>query len=146
PVAGDAVLGSIRVDGLYGVPVAPIGVDLMVESPHFTAAFFTPDDQGPVPNSLSERSDVNVGGPIVVEDFATGVSVGTRIGGNDRYETAADIALTGGCSQAAVVASGEDFADALSANYLAGALSTRFGDNVPVLLTRGGDLPASSSS
>lgn len=49
-----------------------------------------------------------------------------RIGGQDRYETAAKLfdAATGGNIDNAVLAGGGDFPDALSANYLAGNLDS----------------------
>lgn len=63
-----------------------------------------------------------------------------RLFGDDRYATAAAIA-TGTFANAttAVLARGNDFADALTGNYLAGAL------DAPVLLTRTGDLPAATA-
>jgi putative cell wall-binding protein len=42
-----------------------------------------------------------------------------RIGGSDRYETAAKIALNNGANDYIVLASGENFPDALSSGYLA---------------------------
>lgn len=78
-----------------------------------------------------------------------------RIGGNDRYQTAAQIAAqlsTGRSIDTIVIASGEQRSngvDALSANYLAGALAdgatgnpatNANGNPVPVLLTQQGKL------
>jgi len=65
-----------------------------------------------------------------------------RIGGNDRYETAAQIALqvADGGTNNIIIASGEPGSagvDALSANYLAGT----FDSPTPVLLTKQGKLP-----
>lgn len=80
------------------------------------------------------------------------VSYPTRIGGNDRYETAAKIAAQasscgngffdgwGYGNQYAVIASGENYPDALSASYLAGALP---GPAV-VLLTKPGSVPVAT--
>lgn len=63
-----------------------------------------------------------------------------RLFGDDRYATAAAIA-TGTFTSAptAILARGDDFADALTGNYLAGTL------DAPVLLTRTGDLPAATA-
>jgi len=75
-------------------------------------------------------------------DVANGGRVMGRLGGQDRYETAAAIAAefarTGPAARGAVLASGEDAGqgvDALAGSFLAGHLG------VPVLLTRRGDLP-----
>jgi len=62
---------------------------------------------------------------------AIGVLTTGRIGGTDRYATAAQLFLnnpasfTGGANNAAVLASGANYPDALSANYLAQGLGTR---------------------
>lgn len=67
-----------------------------------------------------------------------------RIGGNNRYETAAKVAeawalgdksIINGKFRNAIIASGENFPDALSASYL----SQRMG--APILLTQAGRLP-----
>jgi putative cell wall-binding protein len=65
----------------------------------------------------------------------------SRLGGLDRYQTAADIAEAAFPSGAstAIVATGENYPDALAANYLAGDL------NAPVLLTSTDSLNASTS-
>jgi putative cell wall-binding protein len=82
------------------------------------------------------------------------VSVNERVGGADRYGTAAKIALSAaGCAstcsaagfpshlrQDIVIASGEDFPDALSSDYLATSLGTS------VLLTRSGSLPQATKT
>ncbi|MEA5076098.1 MAG: cell wall-binding repeat-containing protein [Coriobacteriia bacterium] len=61
-----------------------------------------------------------------------------RISGLDRYETSAEIARERfGASTNAVLATGEDFPDALCASALAGAL------DAPLLLTRTAAVPAS---
>src|SRR3954464_876083 len=58
-----------------------------------------------------------------------------RLEGKNRYETAAAIALhTFSSSSIAVLATGENFPDALAGNYLAGAL------NAPLLLVRRDDV------
>ncbi len=63
----------------------------------------------------------------------------TRLGSNDRYSTAATIALQSfpGGAETVVVATGENFPDALAANYLAGQR------NGPVLLTQASTIPPS---
>lgn len=59
-----------------------------------------------------------------------------RIGGADRYSTAAKIAEAQGAGNGdIIIASGENFPDALSANYLAGVRNSR------ILLTKKGSLP-----
>lgn len=60
----------------------------------------------------------------------------TRLAGGDRFETAATIATsTFGRADAAIVASGRDFPDALAGNYLAGRLGA------PVLLAERDSVP-----
>jgi len=72
---------------------------------------------------------------------AIGVLTTGRVGGTDRYATASQLFLnnpasfTGGAGLAAVLASGANYPDALSANYLAQGLGTR------VLLTDPNVLP-----
>lgn len=64
-----------------------------------------------------------------------------RLNGDDRFETAAAIAadtFPNGATTA-IIARSDDFADALTGNYLAGTL------NAPVLLTRTGDLPSATA-
>lgn len=72
-----------------------------------------------------------------VEDFSL-----SRIAGADRYATAANIALEAfsGGSDAAVIARGDSFPDALAGSYLTGVL------DAPVLLTASNDLPEASVS
>lgn len=76
--------------------------------------------------------------------LGTASAESARIGGNNRYETAAKIAEkwafgdksnTHGKVRNAIIASGENFPDALSASYL----SQRMG--APVLLTQRGSIP-----
>lgn len=71
-----------------------------------------------------------------VEDFTL-----TRIAGQDRYETAANAALEAFAAgaDAAVLARGDAFPDALAGSYLTGVLGA------PVLLTETDSLPASTS-
>ena len=63
--------------------------------------------------------------------YAGTVVTGQRLAGLDRYETSVDISKSGwpGGSDVAVIATGEDFPDALCAGPLAKSL------NAPVLLT-----------
>jgi putative cell wall-binding protein len=70
-----------------------------------------------------------------VEGFAL-----TRVAGANRYATAASLAAAAfpGGSTVAVLASGENFPDALAGSYLAG----RFGSGSPILLTTRDALPA----
>ncbi|MEO2107850.1 MAG: cell wall-binding repeat-containing protein [Actinomycetota bacterium] len=76
----------------------------------------------------------------VADDLeALGLDV-ERIGGDTRYATAGLIADRVGVEDAAVVASGEVFPDALSASAVAAAAGT------PVLLSRAADLPEEVSS
>ncbi len=103
-------------------------------------AYFTPDDQ--VGNFATRTSDVNI--PTVRAKFTTAVAIPNRIGGNDRYETSAKIAANvSACSEWAVVVSGSSYPDALSANYLAGALTTVTPFTVPVLLVGTDSVPPS---
>lgn len=66
-----------------------------------------------------------------------------RVSGPTRFDTAAQLALDGygeAGAPVAILATGEDFPDALAANYLAGQLDQ--GEGGPVLLTNSGSLPA----
>jgi putative cell wall-binding protein len=61
----------------------------------------------------------------------------TRLQGTDRYDTARDVAAkTFGTSDAVVLASGENYPDALAASFAAGV------PGVPILLTKKESLPA----
>ena len=80
---------------------------------------------GELPKDLTAK--VTIGGKAsVTEDFGD-----ERISGKDRYETASAIAEKYGEYETVVIASGSNFADALSAAPLAAEL------NAPVLLTNG---------
>lgn len=84
----------------------------------------------PVPASAVRRTTMATAAP----DVVAGDAVPERIGGADRYATAAQIAAEFGTSNAVVVANGSDAKggyDALAANYLAGEL------HAPILLTAG---------
>ncbi len=78
---------------------------------------------------------------------AIGVLNQSRIGGTDRYATAAQLFLsgsfTGGFNKVAVIASGANYPDALSANYLAAGLNG--GSGTRVLLTDPNVLPQPTS-
>ncbi len=91
----------------------------------------------PAPGSINQDD-------IAAPDFSvSAVSTPTekRIGGGDRYETAAKIALNNGSNRFVVLASGENFPDALSSNYL--AQQTGGGS---ILLTRHNALPQATLS
>jgi len=74
---------------------------------------------------------------------AIGVLTQSRIGGTDRYATAGQLftqgGFTGGTNHVAVIASGANYPDALSANYLAAGLNG--GAGTRVLLTDPNVLP-----
>ncbi|USQ81178.1 cell wall-binding repeat-containing protein [Ornithinimicrobium faecis] len=65
-----------------------------------------------------------------------------RVAGKDRYETSALLAETTAPGETALVASGEDFPDALAGTALAGHL----GLDVPLLLTQPDNLPEVTGS
>lgn len=65
-----------------------------------------------------------------------------RVAGEDRYETSALLAEQTAPGEAAMVASGEDFPDALAGTALAGHL----GVDVPLLLTQPDNLPEATGS
>ncbi|MEM5016994.1 cell wall-binding repeat-containing protein [Metabacillus indicus] len=64
-----------------------------------------------------------------------GVKTIVRIAGNDRYETSVKVAKEVGVIEGIVVASGENYPDALSIAPVAGIIGA------PILLTRSADLP-----
>lgn len=96
-----------------------------------TIGYLAPDDQ--TQGGSTFDSDVNQ--PALVAPFSLAVAVPQRVGGADRFETAAKIAANLSCGDYAVIASGTSDSDALSANYLAGRLARWTGNDVPVLLT-----------
>ena len=83
------------------------------------------------------------GGPV----SAIGVLNSSRTGGTDRYATSAQLfnqnAFVGGANNVAVLASGANYPDALSANYLAAGLNSNAGTRV--LLTEPTFLPQPTS-
>ena len=96
------------------------------------------------PLSQEEGGSGNLeGDPITgTFDIVEGIGVLTRIGGDDRYETASLEALSAfeEGSSTVIVASGEDFPDALAATSLAGGL------DCPVLLTESDELPEATAT
>lgn len=93
--------------------------------------------------SAGHQTDIKTP-PAITETQATATSLPDRIGGQDRYQTAVKIAERAlgtdkngpkGESDNVVIASGEGFADALSAGYLAAT------KNAQLILTRAGSLP-----
>ena len=96
-----------------------------------TTGYLAPDDQ--TQGGATFDSDVNK--PTLAVPFSLAVAVPQRVGGADRFETAAKIASNLSCGDYAVIASGTSDSDALSANYLAGRLARWTGNDVPVLLT-----------
>ncbi len=97
---------------------------------------------GSVKINASTGAVANIGG---AAQAAIGVLNQGRTGGTDRYATASQLFLnnpasfTGGTNLVAVLASGANYPDALSANYLAQGLGTR------VLLTDPNVLPQPTS-
>ena len=146
-----ATKGVVTISGLAAI--TSIAGDVLIyvtgpAAPTKPLAYLTPDDQdidGGVANGAVLFSDVNI--PTLVAKFTTAVAIPNRIGGADRFETSAKIAgNVAECTEWAVVVSGASYPDALSANYLAGALrsltATLF-DNVPVLSVGTDAVPAS---
>ena len=106
-------------------------------------AFRILDNDTAVPNGANQKDILAPLDQLMQSGIASAASA--RIGGNNRYETAAKIAemwangdksVVNGKFRNAIIASGENFPDALSASYL----SQRMG--APVLLTMKGRLPA----
>lgn len=102
-------------------------------------------------NQLNELKKLNVkhviviGGTGVVPDSVLNsikaqVTDVERIGGQDRYETSVKIAEKLGTPAKAVIASGEGYADALSAGPAAAI------NGMPILLSRAGSLPDTISN
>ncbi|MBD8024413.1 cell wall-binding repeat-containing protein [Microbacterium gallinarum] len=95
--------------------------------------------------SLAPRSVVVLGGTGAVSDavlaaIAAIVPHTTRIGGADRYETAAAIARAYERDTSPLLATGQTFPDALAGGALAGHLGA------PLLLTQTGSLPAATTA
>jgi putative cell wall-binding protein len=112
-------------------------IDAFMSSPAGTSpAVGTP------PNGVLAASAFSTGvnqTDIEAPDFtvnAVSTPLEQRIGGGDRYETAAKIALNNGSNDYVVLASGENFPDALSSGYLANQVG-----GGSILLTRQASLP-----
>lgn len=81
--------------------------------------------------------DVRVDGIVFPDLLRIGAADATRVFGADRYLTAVELSAANFASaDSVVIASGENFPDALTASALAGAIEA------PVLLTRAGSVPA----
>ncbi|OBR89873.1 N-acetylmuramoyl-L-alanine amidase LytC precursor [Clostridium ragsdalei P11] len=94
---------------------------------------------------LKVKHVIVIGGAGVVPDSVLNSIKGKvtdveRIGGQDRYETSAKIAEKLGTPTKAVIASGEGYADALSAGPAAAI------NGMPILLSRAGSLPDTISN
>ncbi|MCU1378049.1 MAG: Alkaline phosphatase [Acidimicrobiales bacterium] len=102
--------------------------------------------------AMGARNVILLGGTSAIstaaeQDLAKTYTV-TRVAGTDRFDTAAKIAQTSstlgvgtlGGAKTAIVASGEEFPDALAAG------SVSFSQRFPILLTRAGSLPAESKA
>lgn len=153
--ADAATLSSIKVDGLLLRTTTPNPLQFSVTGGTISGSaatwLATPAGSGTAPAgapaqiaadaALGTASQADIVAPLD-ELMQTGIAVApsTRIGGNNRYETAAKIASdrVGGQyvrSTNIILASGENYADALSASYL----SQRTG--APIVLTMRGQLP-----
>ena len=125
-IFGDVDFGGTKVASLNFVPL------------DFELAYLTPDDQ----STGAPYTDVNLGElDAFTTELGTATSLPDRIGGADRYDTAAKIAYsTEECATFAVLVNGESYPDSLSASYLAGALTLADNndeDEVPILTTPG---------
>jgi len=103
----------------------------------------------PAPDGVAADSAfLTLGGSINQQDIAApalvvnaaAIPVVGRIGGSDRYDTAAKIAASNGSNKFVVLASGENFPDAVSSAYLAHQLA-----GASILLTQQNSLPAVSA-
>lgn len=140
--------GVVTISGLAATTTTAGDVGLFLTGPAAKPmVYLVPDDQrydGTNANGAVLYSDVNT--PTLLAKLSSAASVPSRIGGVDRYETSARIAgILASCTEWAVVVSGTSYPDALSANYLAGALtaSAGFAYKVPVLSVATSSLPAS---
>ena len=134
-------LDSVTISGIFG-DVNSGGTKsatLDFVPPAFEAAYLFPDDQT---TGVGPYTDVNLGElDAFTTELGTATSLPDRIGGADRYDTAAKIAYsTEECATFAVLVNGESYPDSLSASYLAGALTLADNndeDEVPILTTPG---------
>ncbi len=139
--ASDSVANSITISNIFGRVNTPGTKSVQIQDAEtaFVEDFLTPDDQTV---GTSDYSDVNAGGfPLFPVALGPAEELPDRIGGNNRYETAAKIAMSAeSCANFAVLVNGNSFPDALSASYLAGALAVNDawwseGGWVPILTT-----------
>lgn len=146
-----AVIDSITVSNLHARVYTPGTISaLITQAPaSFISAHLTPDDQSV---GTSAYSDVNVGNLAqYLHPLGAAAELLGRIGGADRFETAAKIAMAGNewyndgdCANNAIVVSGNSYPDALSAAYLAGAFTFQQGGNfTPILTTSSNSLDPS---
>lgn len=128
--ANNAAIGTVTLSGLVAntMTAGTISVSLVSGAGNWQS-YLNPDDQDDGESGV--YSDVNVG-TYPKAAFGVVVAVPQRIGGADRYETSAKIAANvTSCTEWAVVVSGTSYPDALSANFLAGALAANTPDDVP---------------
>lgn len=143
--ANNAAIGTVTLSGLVAntMTAGTISVSLVSGAGNWQS-YLNPDDQDDGESGV--YSDVNVG-TYPKAAFGVVVAVPQRIGGADRYETSAKIAANvTSCTEWAVVVSGASYPDALSANFLAGALAANTPDDVPVLLVGTDSVPAAVSA
>lgn len=105
------------------------------------------EDDTQLPGSIDDALDGDGDGLLGGQQEGTPSDVASsRLAGSDRFETAAEIALdkfAGTGAPRAIIATGEDFPDALAANYLAGQADNAEG--APVLLVGRGFVPDATS-
>ncbi len=105
----------------------------------------SPDIGAAPPSGVPADVAFGLAGAVNQDDIATpglvvkAISgpIALRIGGIDRYQTAARVAAQNGVNDSVVLASGENFPDALSSGYLANQLG-----GASILLTQHSSLPA----
>jgi len=76
---------------------------------------------------------------VVSQLKSRGLSVTIRLSGSDRYETASAIAKEVGASGTAIIATGENFPDALAASSMAAS------QNIPILLVSKNSIPEATN-
>lgn len=139
---------SITLSGLLLNDTTKGPVTYSLSGGSIDAFLFTPAGSSPAigtpPNGVLADSafapdainQADIDAPTVPSVDAISTPIAFRIGGIDRYDTAAKIALYNGANDVAVLASGMDFPDALSSGYLA----SQFGASI--LLTKQNSLPS----
>lgn len=150
-LVGTAGIDTVVLSNIFA-PVNSAGAvtaRLVFVPPLFGTTYLTASDNpfalGPPPLSTSVNSDVDaLPSPFITSPVGVAEALPDRIGGADRFETAAKIAVSLGCGDTAVIVNGTAFPDALSATYLAGALEQFYGPNVPILLSQTNTLPQST--